>query len=297
VFKELKSKVGANEKDILTIYHEIYERFAIACLTTAEGFKCKVEAFVGIENLRSEDKSTFNTNSKFYNRLGFLIWHEPNKKIGNPDELFIPELNSSVNFESCKLKKGRTAKYEHYNDKTLPEAMTKVSKRVDDPLLAKVLEKAEGIGTEATIVDIIDTVIIREYVEVSGDKYKLTTKGAHLIEVIEKDLCSPQLSAAWELRLTEIEEEKDPKKAEQMRDLFLAKQRKFIENKVGIIKEKFNEQVGKHEVVRYSGDGTPSKKQVAFARKLSKDKSILLSPKTLKSVVETNRFIDEALKK
>jgi len=297
VFKELKKKTGATEKDVLTIYHEIYERFAISCLTTATGFKCKVEAYVGIKSLKLEETSIFKTNSKFYDSLGFLKWHEPNKKIGNPDELFIPELDSSVNFESCKLKKGRTAKYEHYTDKTLPEAMSNVSKRVDDPLLAKVLEKADGIGTEATIVDIIDTVIAREYVEKIGEKFKLTDKGDHLIQIIEPDLCSPQLSAAWEMRLGEIEEEKDISKAEKMRDLFLAKQRKFIENKIHIIKEKYEGQVGKYEVVRYSGDGKPSKKQIAFARKLSKEKNILLSPKTLKSVVETKKFIDKALKK
>ena len=297
VFVELKKKVGASENDILSVYHEVYERFAIACLRKATGFKCKVVSSVPTPNLKGETKSIFTTNSKFYEFLGFLSWHEPNKKTGSADELFIPEEGSSVSFESVKLKKGRTAKYEHFNDKTLPEAMTKVSKKIDDPLLAKVLEKAEGIGTEATIVDIIDTVLKREYVQQVTDKFVLAEKGDSLITVIEEDLCSPHLSAAWELRLSEIESEKSVEKAKEMRDLFLAKQRKFIENKIKIIKDKFGDKLGQFEVVRYSGDGKPSKKQIAFARKLSKEKNIILSPKTLKSVVETKKWIDKALGK
>lgn len=297
IFKELKKKVSYTESDVLNVFNAIYERFGIACLQKATGFKCSVVATVDVPNLKDGKESGFKTNSKFYDFLGFLKWHEPNKKIGDAGELFIPEENTKMPFEVCKLKKGKTAKYEHFNDDTIITAMTKVSKKVDDPLLAKVLEKAEGIGTEATIVAIIDIVLAREYVERQNDKFKLVEKGEHLINVIESDLCSPQLSAAWELRLSEIENEKDVKKAKEMRDLFLAKQRRFIENKIAIIKEKFSGQLGKYEVVRYSGDGKPSKKQIAFAKKLSKEKGILLSPKTLKSVVETKKWIDKALGK
>tara|TARA_B100002049_G_scaffold190683_1_gene147613 strand:- start:12696 stop:14861 length:2166 start_codon:yes stop_codon:yes gene_type:complete len=297
VFKEMKKKVGASEAEVLAVYHEIYERFAIACLRKATGFKCKVQASVAVKNLKQQDSSSFSTNSKFYDFLGFLTWHDPNKKVGSADELFIPEEGESVNFESLKLKKGRTSKYEHFNDETLPMAMTTVSKKIDDPLLAKVLEKAEGIGTEATIVAIIDVVLAREYVSLLNSKFVLADKGASLIDVIEPDLCSPHLSAAWELRLGEIENEKDVSKAKEMRDLFLAKQRRFIETKIEIIKEKYGDKLGTFEVVRYSGSGKPSSKQIAFAKKLSKEKGILLSPKTLKSVIETKKWIDKALGK
>lgn len=297
VFKELKKKTGASEADVLAVFHIVYERFAIACLERATGFKCKVSAYVDVKSLKHEARSSFSTNSKFYQTLGYLSWFDPNKKMGNEDELFIPEEGAVIEFDAVSIKKGRTARYEHFVNETLIDAMTKISKNIDDKLLAKVLEKSKGIGTEATLVDIIETVQVREYVELINGRFKVTEKGRQLIDVIEKDLCSPHLSAAWELRISEIEDETNIVKAREMRDLFLAKQRVFIQSKIKAIIEKFEPKVGTFKVVRFSGDGKPSKKQVALARKLSKDKGILLSPKVLTSVIETSKFIDKALNK
>lgn len=288
-------KTKATERDVLSVFNQIYERFCIACLQKATGYKCSVRAKVDVVDLKGSQNSVFKTESKFYQSLGFLSWHEPNKSVGDADELFIPEEGGVLPFERCKLKKSKTAKYQHYAEDNITTAMENISKNVDDPLLAKVLKDTNGIGTPATIVSTIELVQVREYVEVQMGKFKVTQKGIDLLSVVDKDLKSPQLSAAWEMRLAEIENEKDVDKAKQMFDLFVAKQRRFIELKVEKINERFTPEIGKSRVIRASGDGKPTPKMVKYAKSLATKHNELLSPKTLKSYVLTKKFIDKVL--
>jgi DNA topoisomerase-3 len=295
IMKDCFKKTKSTESDVLAVFGEIYERFCIACLKKASGFKCSVIGAVSLKDLKQQEESIFKTESKFYQDLGFLIWHEPNKKVGDADQLFIPEEGKSLEFDRCKIKKSKTAKYAHYTEENITTAMENINKNVDDPLLAKVLKDTNGIGTPATIISTIDVVQVREYVEVQMGKFKVTQKGYDLLSVVDDDLQSPQLSAVWEMRLAEIENEKDVDKALNARDLFMAKQRRFIEKKVQLINERFEPKIGQSAVIRHSGDGKPSPKMVKYAKSLGLKHNKLISPKTLKSYVLTKKFIDKVL--
>lgn len=297
LIKEAKKKSRVNNESFIDVFNEIYRQFCLACLQPAKGYKCDVTGSVKIPNLSDKDKSIFKTSSKFYESLGFLTWTSESKATGSTDELFIPTEGESIQFDRVKIKSSNTAKYKHYTETTLPEGMSTISKNVEDPELAKVLKNASGIGTEATIVSIIDTVIAREYISLSAGVYTITDKGKELISVIDPQLCSPSLTAAWEQRLKEIEEEPNAIKAEELSRTFIRKQRNFIIRKVNEVKGEFECKVGTYKVIQYSGSGKPSEKQINFAKKLSKEKKIPLSPKTLNSVVLTSKFITKALAK
>lgn len=297
LIKEAKLKIKVRDEDFTNIFNEIFRQFCLACLKPATGFKCDVSASVKTKNLTNKESSEFKTSSKFYESLGYLKWTDNNKETGNTEQLFIPNEGEKIPFDRVKLKVSNTSKYKHYSEETLPEGMSNISKNIKDPELAKVLKNASGIGTEATIVSIIDTVISREYVNLNAGTYTITDKGKELISVIDPQLCSPLLTAAWEQRLKEIEEEKNPAIAEQLANTFITKQRNFIIRKIKEAKEQYLDKVGTFKVLQYSGDGKPSSKQVAFAKKLSKEKKIPLSPLTLKSVVLTSKFITKALEK
>ncbi|MDP2567132.1 DNA topoisomerase [Pseudoalteromonas marina] len=297
LIKDAKKKTKVSNDSFIDIFNEIYQQFCLACLQPAKGFKCDVVATVDTPNLTDKKTSTFKTSSKFYDDLGYLIWTKDNKDSEGTKKLFIPEEGEEIKFDRVTLKTSNTAKYKHYTETTLPEGMSTISKNIKDPELAKVLKNASGIGTEATIVSIIDTVLAREYVNLSAGIYTITDKGKDLINVIDPQLCSPNLTAAWEQRLKEIEEEKDPIKAKELSEVFIRKQRNFITRKVNEVKAEYIDKLGTFNVVQYSGNGKPSPKQVAFAKKLSKDKKIPLSPKTLNSVVLTSKFITKALDK
>ncbi|WP_261180705.1 DNA topoisomerase [Anaerobacillus sp. CMMVII] len=67
------------------------------------------------------------------------------------------------------------------------------------------LNKTEGLGTEATRAGIITMLKERNYIEVVKNKVTATKKAKILIEALgENILASPEMTAKWEQRLAEI---------------------------------------------------------------------------------------------
>ncbi len=65
--------------------------------------------------------------------------------------------------------------------------------------------QAEGLGTEATRAGIITMLQDRKYIDVKKNQVFATDKGKVLIRAIgDKILASPEMTAKWELRLSEI---------------------------------------------------------------------------------------------
>jgi DNA topoisomerase-3 len=83
--------------------------------------------------------------------------------------------------------------------------MKTAGKHLEDQELEKVLAKTEGLGTEATRAGIITMLKDRRYLEVKKNQVYATPKGMLLIAAIgEKILASPEMTARWEQRLSEI---------------------------------------------------------------------------------------------
>lgn len=119
----------------------------------------------------------FKTPSQFYLSLGHLSHINEKASIGSESKLFSPTEGDSVFFETVKQKTSKTSKYTNFTEETLPQAMFNISKNVENKELADILKKADGIGTEATIVQIIDTVLAREYVANNNGTFTITQKG------------------------------------------------------------------------------------------------------------------------
>ncbi|WP_236687323.1 type IA DNA topoisomerase, partial [Geobacillus sp. ZGt-1] len=76
-----------------------------------------------------------------------------------------------------------------------------------DEELEKVLAKTEGLGTEATRAAIITMLKERKYIEVKKNLVYATDKAKVLIEALGGTiLASPEMTAKWEQRLSEIGE-------------------------------------------------------------------------------------------
>ncbi|MBG9732222.1 hypothetical protein ABD87_22625 [Lysinibacillus sphaericus] len=87
----------------------------------------------------------------------------------------------------------------------------------------EILKETEGIGTEATRGDLIETIIKRKYVEVKSNRLHMTTKGKLLCKVLEGTLLvNPSMTAQWEAFLSKIG------KGERDSQTFLDNIRKFI---------------------------------------------------------------------
>ncbi|HUB76111.1 MAG TPA: DNA topoisomerase 3 [Solirubrobacteraceae bacterium] len=105
-----------------------------------------------------------------------------------------------------------------YSDASLLGAMETAGKLVDDEELREAM-KDSGIGTPATRAAIIERLIDVGYVERDGRSLVATEKGLNVIRLLgEHALTSPDLTGAWEQRLSRIERGEDSRE-QFMRDI------------------------------------------------------------------------------
>lgn len=110
---------------------------------------------------------------------------------------------------NAHVKEGKTQPPKRYTEGQLITLMKTAGKFLENEELEKVLAKTEGLGTEATRAGIITMLKERKYIEVKKNQVYATDKAKVLIEAIgDKILASPEMTAKWEQRLSEIGEGK-----------------------------------------------------------------------------------------
>lgn len=123
-------------------------------------------------------------------------------------ETLLPALSKGeVVSGKYEVKEGKTEPPKRYDDGSLVAAMRAAGKNLEDDELRKVLAdpKVEGIGTDATRAEIIDTLIRRKYVERKGKSFYVTEKGMQLIDHFPAvDMLSAEFTAKMEQNLTAI---------------------------------------------------------------------------------------------
>ncbi len=95
----------------------------------------------------------------------------------------------------------------HFTDATLLAAMETAGKLVEDEAL-RIAMKDRGLGTPATRAQIIETLLLRGYVEKKGKRLVPTDAGmrvAALVSALLPDVASPEFTGQWEKKLKDIE--------------------------------------------------------------------------------------------
>ncbi|MCL2377442.1 MAG: DNA topoisomerase III [Defluviitaleaceae bacterium] len=146
----------------------------------------------------------------------------------------LPSLNrgDKVSIKDIKMTEGKTSPPAPFNDATLLSAMENPAKYMEskDKMLADTLSKTGGLGTVATRADIIEKLFDNFVIEKRGKDILSTSKGRQLLELVPKDLKSPELTGNWEQRLSSISEGKAKK------DEFLRGIRKYTQELIAEIK-------------------------------------------------------------
>ncbi|MCM3227572.1 type IA DNA topoisomerase [Terribacillus saccharophilus] len=132
------------------------------------------------------------------------------------------------------IKEGKTSKPKRYTEGELVNAMKTCGKELETDEKA-VLKETEGIGTEATRADIIETLKKKKYIEVKKNLVYVTPKGEVLSKAVEGSLlASPSMTAKWETFLQKIG------KGERQQEAFLNNIRTFINKMISETPEKLN---------------------------------------------------------
>ena len=133
------------------------------------------------------------------------------------DKQSLPSLKRGdrIPIKSIKLTEGKTAPPAPFNEATLLSAMESPGKYMEtkNRALAETLEKTGGLGTVATRADIIEKLYDNFMIEKKGKDIFSTSKGRQLLELVPKELKSPELTGNWEQQLQAISTGKQNKNA------------------------------------------------------------------------------------
>ena len=205
---ETPSGMSADET---TIYQMVVNRF--------------VEAFSpDSEEERMQVRFTDGTNTftwKAYRQIS-LGWKaiQKGKKVEaeikeDGDEQILPSLPNLAEGEilpliNVEITEHGTKPKPLYTEATLLSAMENAGKEVEDAESKKAMADC-GIGTPATRANIIETLILRDYIRRDKKTIIPTEKGLAVYEIVkDKKIANAEITGSWELALAAIEAGKMP---------------------------------------------------------------------------------------
>jgi DNA topoisomerase-3 len=121
-----------------------------------------------------------------------------------PEQTLTLQKKSDVKqVKSCKINKSKTKPPSRYTEAALLTAMESPGKFIEDEELRETM-KGSGLGTPATRAEIIEKLLNTSYIERQGKELVPTSKGVQLISLVSPSLKTPELTAQWEQRLSNI---------------------------------------------------------------------------------------------
>lgn len=124
------------------------------------------------------------------------------------------EKGRKLTLSKGKIVEGKTRPPKPFTEATLLAAMENPEKYIEsgDKALAKTLGETGGLGTVATRADIIEKLFNSFLLEKKEQYIHLTSKGRQVLELAPEGLTTPELTARWEQKLTDIAKGRGKKK-------------------------------------------------------------------------------------
>ena len=200
---ETPSGLSADET---IIYQMVVHRFIEAFSPDSEEERMQVELTDGI--------NTFIWKAC---RSIYLGWKAVQQATGTNDEKgkedeeqtlsVLPNLTESevLPLLSSEITEHKTKPKPLYTEATLLSAMENTGKEVEDAESKKAMAEC-GIGTPATRANIIETLILRDYIRREKKTVVPTEKGLAVYEIVkDKRIANAEMTGSWELILSAIE--------------------------------------------------------------------------------------------
>lgn len=127
------------------------------------------------------------------------------------EEPVLPEINVGdvLEIKEKEIKEKYSQPPKHFTEDTLLKAMELAG---NDALEKGVEVEREGLGTPATRAGIIENLIYKEFIERDKKNLIATPKGKSLIEIVADNFKSAEMTAQWEMELSDISQGKSSKK-------------------------------------------------------------------------------------
>ena len=197
--------------DEITIYQMVVNRFIEAFYPDSEEERMQLRF--------ADGTNTFTW--KAYRQIS-LGWKAVQKgkeaeadKKEDDDEQFLSSLPNLSEGEvlpllNADITEHKTKPKPLYTEATLLSAMENAGKEVEDAESKKAIAEC-GIGTPATRANIIETLILRDYIRRDKKSIIPTEKGLAVYEIVkDKKIANAEMTGSWELALAAIEAGKMP---------------------------------------------------------------------------------------
>ena len=197
--------------DETTIYQMVVNRFVEAFSPNSEEERMQVRF--------TDDTNTFTWKAYRQISLGWKAVQkgkevEAEKKEDSDEQILssLPNLTEGevLSLVNADITEHKTKPKPLYTEATLLSAMENAGKEVEDAESKKAMAEC-GIGTPATRANIIETLILRDYIRRDKKAIIPTEKGLAVYEIVkDKKIANAEMTGAWELALAAIEAGKMP---------------------------------------------------------------------------------------
>lgn len=187
------------------IYELVVSRFLAVLLPPFEYEQTDIRVKIGDES--------FVAKGKIIKSQGWKVVYDRETDEGDDDAdalkaQTLPEIQKGqkLKISALTITEGKTKPPVPFTEATLLSAMENPAKYMahQDRSLAKTLGETGGLGTVATRADIIEKLFNSFMIEKKGNYIYLTSKGRQVLDLAPKGLTSPELTARWEQKLSDI---------------------------------------------------------------------------------------------
>ena len=199
--------------DETTIYQMVVNRFVEAFSLDSEEERMQVRFTDGTNTFTWKVCRQISLGWKAVQKE--LVTDAEEKETENDDELVLPSLPDLTEGEvlslvSAEITEHKTKPKPLYTEATLLSAMENAGKEVEDAESKKAMAVC-GIGTPSTRANIIETLILRDYIRRDKKSIIPTEKGLAVYEIVkDKKIANAEMTGSWELALAAIEAGKMP---------------------------------------------------------------------------------------
>ena len=156
------------------------------------------------------DSFEFTSSGKVIKDEGFTKYLKEYMSKKN-EESVLPEINVGdvLEINEKEIKEKYTQAPKHFTEDTLLKAMELAG---NDALGKGIEVERKGLGTPATRAGIIENLIYKGFIERDKKNLIATPKGKSLIEIVADNFKSAEMTAQWEMELSDIAQGKSSKK-------------------------------------------------------------------------------------
>ncbi len=202
-------KLTADER---WLYEQVAHRYLLQFCVDREYDQTDVSVRIGgtgcEEHFKARGRVETQAGWTAYKAVLPSIHVDPKKEGDDTDEpVSLPALTDgeAVQCDACDFVEKKTSPPKRFTEASLLDAMTGISRFVQDPAIKQTLKETDGLGTPATQANIMDTLFKRGYLEKRQKLVYSTPLGRDMINTLPEPVTLPDMTAQWEQQLAEVE--------------------------------------------------------------------------------------------